>query len=473
MKNKIKKIHFLGIKGVGMTPLAIIAKEAGFEISGCDLDEKFITDEPLEKANIKPLVGFSEDHLASCDLLITTGAHGGFENIEVIRARQLGIPVWTQGQAVGKFMDGELLKKFFQGISVAGSHGKTTVTAMIATVLKVNRLDPTFLVGTGNVPSLGSSGHFGKGKCFVAEADEYATEPKYDKTPKFLWQHPQVGVITNIEFDHPDLYSSLSQIRSAFLSFANGINNQGTLVVCLDDDEAAKMLNDYKKKNITYGFSKNADFYIERISVEPEKTFFWIATKGTLLGEFSINVPGEHNALNALATIVTCLELGISLDKIKSGLASFKGTKRRFEFVGITKSGAVLYDDYAHHPTEIRKTLETFRKIFPDKKIVCIFQPHTYSRTKSLFEQFITSFKIANNLIITDIFSSSREIVDNTISSKILIDNISRIQKDVLYLPEFADVVKYFDQKEFGKDYIIITMGAGDIYKIGKELINE
>ena len=178
--NKIKNIHFLGIKGVGMTPLAIIAKEAGFKVSGCDLDEEFITDAPLERAGIKSLVGFSEEHLLACDLLITTGAHGGFENIEVIKAKQLGIPVWTQGQAVGKFMDGELLKDVFEGISVAGSHGKTTTSAMIATILKENKQDPTFLIGTGDIPSLGSSGHFGKGKYFVAEADEYATEPKYD-----------------------------------------------------------------------------------------------------------------------------------------------------------------------------------------------------------------------------------------------------------------------------------------------------
>ncbi len=472
MKTK-KNIHFLGIKGVGMTPLAIIAKEAGFQVTGCDLEEKFITDESLEKAGIKPLIGFSGEHLHSLDLLITTGAHGGFENIEVVRAKELGIPVWTQGEAVGKFMSGELLGKTYEGISVAGSHGKTTVSAMIATVLKEIGLDPTFLIGTGSVSSLGSSGHLGKGKYFVAEADEYATEPKYDKTPKFLWQQPQIGVITNIEFDHPDLYSSLDQIRSAFLSFANNINSSGTLVACLDDAETIKMLKSYKKKVTTYGFSKSADFCIEKISVELERTFFWVSTKGTLLGEFSINIPGDHNALNALSAIVVCLELGISLDKIKSGLLGFKGTKRRMELVGETKSGAILYDDYAHHPTEIRKTLEIFRKIFPNKKIVCIFQPHTYSRTKSLFEQFISSFTPANELVLTDIFPSLREIADNTISSKLLADRIVKTQRNVLYLPKLEDVVKYCDQRNFGREYIIITMGAGDVYKIGEELLNE
>jgi UDP-N-acetylmuramate--alanine ligase len=471
--SKIKNIHLLGIKGVGMTPLAIIAKEAGFKVSGCDLDEEFITEPLLKKAGIEPLLGFSEDHLSTCDLLITTGAHGGFENIEAVRAKELEIPVWTQGQAVGKFMDGELLKNSFEGISVAGSHGKTTTSAMIATVLKENKQDPTFLIGTGDIPSLGSSGHLGKGKYFVAEADEYATEPKYDKTPKFLWQHPQIGVITNVEFDHPDLYSSMDQLREAFLNFAKNIKPSGALVVCIDDPETAKMIKQYSGKIITYGFSESADFSIKKVSVAPEKTFFWVKAKDTLLGEFSLNIAGEHNALNALAAIVVCLELGVSIDNIKKGLLAFRGTKRRSEFVGKTVLGALVYDDYAHHPTEIKNTLATFRKIYPNKKIVCIFQPHTYSRTKSLFEQFTSSFSFTNELILIDIFPSLREIADNTVSSKFLADRVSKIQKNVLYIAKLEGVIKYLNQKNFNDSYIIITMGAGDVYKIGKELINE
>jgi UDP-N-acetylmuramate--alanine ligase len=456
-----------------MTPLAIIAKEAGFKVSGCDLGEEFITDAPLKKAGIEPLVGFSQDHLKACDLLITTGAHGGFENIEVIRAKELGIPVWTQGQAVGKFMDGELLNNNFEGISVAGSHGKTTTSAMIATVLKENKQDPAFLIGTGDIPSLGSSGHFGQGKYFVAEADEYATEPKYDHTPKFLWQHPHIGVITNIEFDHPDLYISMDQLREAFLNFAKNIKQPGALIACIDDLETASVIKQYAGKVITYGFFKNADFSLQKVNVSPEKTFFWVNAKDTLLGEFSLNIAGEQNALNALAAIIVCLELGISIDNIKKGLLAFKGTKRRSEFVGKTTSGALIYDDYAHHPTEIKSTLGAFKKMYPNKKIVCIFQPHTYSRTKSLFEQFISSFNLANELILVDIFPSLRESVDDTISSKILADNVSKIQRDVLYIAKLEDVVKYLNQKGFNDGYIIITMGAGDVYKIGKELIYE
>lgn len=471
MAKKIKKIHFVGIKGVGMTPLAIIAKEAGFTVTGCDIDEEFITDNSLKKANIKPIVGFDQLHVADCDLVITTGAHGGFDNLEVKKARQMNIPVWTQGEAVGKFMDGEVLGKKFEGISVAGSHGKTTTTAMIATILKESNLDPSFLVGTGDIPSLGSSGHFGKGKYFVAEADEYSTEPQYDKTPKFLWQKPKIALITNIEFDHPDLYASMTELRTAFTSFSNNVTVGGSLVVCLDDLEISNLLKNYKKHAITYGFSKNADFYIEKLSMDQNKMFFWVNAKETSLGEFSLNVVGEHNALNGLSAIIVCLELGLSIDKIKKGLSAFVGTRRRSEFMGELSSGAMLYDDYAHHPTEIKSTLSTFKKIYPNKKIVCIFQPHTYSRTKILFEQFVSSFSAADIVIFTDIFPSSREAIDKSISSELLARDVSKIHKDILYFPNLVDVIKYVDEKSFDKDYIVITMGAGDVYKIIPELI--
>ncbi len=468
---KIRKIHFVGIKGVGVAPLAIIAKEAGFEVSGSDINEEFITNEILAKAGIKPLIGFDEKRVYGCDLIITTGAHGGFENPENIEAKKLGIPIWTQGEAVGRFMEGSVFGKKFEGISVAGSHGKTTTTAMIATILLENKYDPSFLVGTGHIPSLGSSGHLGKGRFFVAEADEYATEPKYDVTPKLLWQYPKIGVITNIEFDHPDLYSSMDQLRNVFLNFSNNISENGMLVTCFDDPQVSMLLKEYKKPYITFGFSKAADYYIDRLSINQDKMFIWVNAKETSLGEFSLSVTGEHNGLNALCAIVVCLELGLSVEQIKKGLNLFTGSKRRFEFIGNIPSGAFVYDDYAHHPTEIRKTLSAFKKSFPKKRIVCIFQPHTYSRTKSLFEQFVSSFPDANEVILVDIYPSLREEPDSSISSKQLAESVSKIHKNVLYMPRLSDVVEYVGQKRFGRDYILITMGAGNVYKIYNELV--
>ncbi len=469
---KIRSIHFVGIKGVGMAPLAIIAREAGFVVTGCDISDTFITDEPLGKSGIAPLVGFSVDHIENIDLVITTGAHGGFDNPEVVLAKEKGIPVWTQGQAVGEFMKGEIFNRQQIGVSVTGSHGKTTTTAMLATVFKENRMDPSFVIGTGDVPSLGSCGHFGRGKYFIAEADEYATEPTYDKTAKFLWQHPDILIFTNIEMDHPDMYESVDAIRIAFLQFAKQLPPRGVLIAYGGDLQIQKLLKEYNGRVITFGYTEDNDFVVTSINISGNQTFFWVSTHGSSLGEFVLAIPGEHNALNAVAVIIAALECGVSIEKIKKGLTLYTGSKRRSEYIGVLPSGALLFDDYAHHPTEIRKTLKAFRKRFPKLKLVCIFQPHTYSRTKSLFEEFSSSFIDANTIIISNIYASLREKPDPSVSSKQLAEKIRQTGKDVLFMPELSDVVEYVKQKQYGKDTVVITMGAGDIYKINEKLID-
>lgn len=468
---KSLKVHFVGIKGVGQAALSIIAKEAGFKVTGSDIDEEFITDEPLKRAQITPLIGFSKDHITyDLDFVVTTGAHLGFDNIEVKEAKKKGIKVISKGEAVGLFMDGEIFGRKTQGISVAGSHGKTTITAMIATILAKNNLDPSFVVGTGLVPSLGNSGHFGKGSWFVAEADEYATEPKYDKTPQFLWQHPKIAVFTNIELDHPDVYKNVERIREAFLKFADKLAKDSVLVANADDPQVRLLLKKFKGKYITYGFSPMNDFVLKNVKIEGTQTFFWAESKNLSLGEFALNIPGEHNALNALGASVVALEAGIPLAKIKRALVDFTGTKRRFEFVGVLEGGALLYDDYAHHPSEIKQTLKTFRQSFPKKNLVCIFQPHTYSRTKKLLEQFAGSFRDADTVIFIDIFPSQREKKDKSVSSQILAQKTANFHKNSLFLPKLSDVVEYVKHSNFDKDTILLSMGAGDVYKIAKML---
>lgn len=483
---KKKQIHFVGIKGVGMMPLALIAKEAGFAVTGSDVGGEFITDAALKKAKITPFVGFSPDHIKKPDLVITTGAHGGYDNIEVKVAKEKKIPVLSQGEAVGIFMKGELFEKKFVGISIAGVHGKTTTSAMMATILKENKLDPSFVIGTGDVGSLGAPGHFGKGKYFVAEADEYATEPQYDKRAKFLWQHPKIAVITNIEHDHPDVYPTLQDVRNAFVQLAEQVPANGTLIVCGDDPEVKNLLKDLdvaakerfiqykkvgaKKRIVTYGFSPENDYVITRLNISGEQTFFWVESQGTSLGEFVLRVIGEHNAQNALATIVACHELGLSVEKIKKGLHAFTGSRRRLEFMGDLLTGAKVYDDYAHHPTEIKKTLGALRKQYPKKKIVCIFQPHTYSRTKVLFKDFLKSFESVDTVLLTDIYASLREKPDPLVSSSHLAQALTDHHKEVNYLPQLTDVVQYIEQKRLRSDTIIVTMGAGDIYSIHAKL---
>lgn len=461
---KVKNIHFVGIKGVGMTPLAIIAKEAGIKVTGSDVDKKFITDEALSKAGI--VAGSFEDKLPHVDLVITTGAHGGLDNSQVVEAKDRNIPVMSQGEALGEFMKGEILGAKFDGISIAGCHGKTTTTAMIATLMSHNKLDPSYLIGTSGIKSLGNPGHFGRGNYLIAEADEYATDPKYDKTPKFMWQSPLIQVITNIEFDHPDLYSSLDELRDAYVRFTKKQSPNGVLITLQDDDEVRKLLKQYTGRAITFGFSPIADYSITRINMSEEKMFFWVESHGTSLGEFSLNVLGEHNALNALASIVVGLEVGLSIEQIKDGISAYKGSKRRMEYLGQTNEGALIFDDYAHHPTEIKETLSAFKKSYPKRDIICIFQPHTYSRTKSLFEEFSRAFTDANRVILTDIYSSQREEVDTSVSSSLLSEEISKYHKSVLYLPKFDDVIEYLVDKNPGQNSLVLTMGAGDIYEV-------
>jgi UDP-N-acetylmuramate--alanine ligase len=465
-----RKIHFVGIKGTNMTPLAIIAKEAGFEVTGSDVEQEFITDAALKKAGIIPLVGFSSDHITDPNFVITTGAHGGFDNPEVVAAKTKNIPFISAGEATGEFMKGTLFKKNFVGISVAGTHGKTTTTAMIATMLAENRLDPSYIVGTGDIGSLGLPGHFGKGRYFVAEADEYATEPKHDKRARFLWQHPQFAVFTNIEHDHPDIYPTISAVRETFLSFAQKLPDKGLLIACGDDPQIKILLKEFDGRVITYGFSLENDYVLDRVTVSGEQTFFWVKSRGVPLGEFVLRVVGEHNALNALATIIIGLETGLSVDKIKKGLLAFQGSKRRLEFIGDLRTGAKVYDDYAHHPTEIKTTLAALRAQYPKKRIICVFQPHTYSRTNELFQQFTTAFGSVDMVILTDIFASAREKEDPNVSSKNLAFALGNRHKAVIHLPKLTDVVQYIQENRLRSDTILVTMGAGDIYTIHSEL---
>lgn len=472
MKDTIKKIHFVGIKGVGQTPLAIIAKEAGMQVSGSDTAETYITDTLLKKAAIPVEKKFSEKNIKKVDLVITTGAHGGYDNIEVQTAKKMAIPVMTQGEAVGYFMSGKPFNRHdMEGISVVGCHGKTTTTAMIATILQSAKQDPSFVIGTGLVASLGSSGYYGKGKYFVAEADEYATEPVHNKTPKFMWQHPKLAVVTNIEYDHPDLYPTFASLVTAYKKFiAQVFADGGKIVACGDDPEVQKIVKNEKNKIITYGFNSNNDYVVENVASIIGGMEFRVSHQGEPFGTFRINVLGKHNVLNGLASSIVAHELGLSIAKIQQGLADFVGTKRRLEFVGNTQEGAAVFDDYAHHPTEIKKTLEALRERYQNSNIICVFQPHTFSRTKLLFKEFTNAFDAVNTVIFTDIFASAREAFDNTVSSKDL-QIAANKKQNALYLPSLDDVTAYFRQEKPKSDTIIVTMGAGNVYQIAYAII--
>lgn len=461
---KIKYIHFVGIKGVGVAPLAIIAKEAGIQVTGSDVEEVFITDKALRESRIVPLVGFSPDHIKNPDLVITTGSHGGYDNVEVIAAREKGIPILTKGEAVGEYMDGEILGRKFTGVAVAGSHGKTTTSAILTTIFKECGKDPSYVVGSGSIGEDAPPGHLGKGSYFIAESDEYATEPKYNHRAQFLWSRPSIALFTNIEHDHPDIYPSLDSVILAFQEFVGNIKEGGLLVGNADDPRVDQILKNYKGRSISYGLSPRNDYVLTRIHASGGQTFFHVLFQGTDLGEFRILLSGEHNALNALGAVVIAIDAGLPLEIIKPALVKFTGAKRRLEYRGQLITGAHIFDDYAHHPTEIRSTLKALRMRYPKEKIIAVFQPHTYSRTKALLYEFATAFDVANQVIITDIFASAREGVDESVSSKILIEEMAKHHHNVLYLPTPSDAAVFITSKHFGDGVVIVFMGAGDIY---------
>ena len=455
--NQIRRIHFVGIKGVAMAALAIWAKERGWIVSGSDLEEEFPTDHVLKKNGIRWNADFRKENIPeNVDLVIVTGAHNGINNIEAQTAIKRNIPTVMQGEALGLFIKGK------KGIAVAGSHGKTTTSALVAHLLTKTGKDCSYIVGCGGIDSLGNPAHYGKGEFFVAEADEYINCPNVDLTPKFLFLNQHISLITNIEYDHPDAYTSLQQVQESFLTFANKTDSFGFTIVCTDSKSVERIYPKIEGKKITYGLKRSAQYHVEKIRFLEGTTIFTTKKNDQLIPDFSLKIPGVHNALNALGASILANQIGISWEEIRKWLGKFTGTKRRFELVGFNND-IYLYDDYAHHPTEIQATLAGARSWFPKRRIICIFQPHTFSRTKALFKEFSQCFTDANIAVITDIYASAREAYDNTFSSRILVDSMKSSHSHSIYRSTKEDVVDYISHTARPGD-IIITLGAGDIY---------
>ncbi len=448
-----------------MTALAVYCKERGIHVTGSDIDGVFPTRETLKQAGISVQEGFVAEHIKEFvpDLVVFTGAHGGKENVEVKTAHDLHIPVMSHGEALGFFMDGQ------EQISVAGSHGKTTTSAMIATIYKACGQDPSYAIGCGDIIGVGLPGHFGKGTMFIAEADEYVTDPHHDPKPRFLWQHPDILVVTNIDFDHPDAYASLDAVKEAFVTFQQQQQGKRMTIVNADDPESSVLM---QGRNImTYGFSPRADLQITHVGFGEGRTFFTLMLRGTEVGEFSLKVPGRHNALNATAAAACAFSSGISWDDIKKGLAEFHGTKRRFEKLA-EANGITIFDDYAHHPKEIESSLAAARAWFPSRRIITVFQPHTYSRTKALLTDFAKSFTNADMVLLTDIFASARESDTLDITTATLVEKTAKHHADVRYSKNKQETMSLLSRTVKSGD-IIILMGAGDIYEWGPDIVSQ
>lgn len=462
MKTKsFKHIHFVGIKGVAMTSLALYFQDQGIAVTGSDVEGVFPTQHVLDKSRIPITQWFSAktiDKLKNLDLVIYTGAHDGKDNIEVVTAVKRGIPVMAHGQALGMVMEGK------RQISVAGSHGKTTTSAMLACIFTSANIDPSYAVGCGTILGLGNPGHYGRGNVFIAEADEYMTDPGHDKKPRFLWQHPELLVVTNIDYDHPDAYANLEEVQLGFCSLQEQMTGRKTTIVNHDDAPSQVLCRRYAH-TVTYGYSNGSEYQITHVSFEEGRTFFTVTVRGTTIGEFVLTIPGKHNILNALAALVAAHEFGLSYKVIKKGLLQFEGTKRRLELL-YTNKDIRIYDDYAHHPHEITASLDAIQTLYPKNRIITIFQPHTYLRTAMLLADFAKSFSKSDIVLIADIYASARETARTDITSAKLVEEIAKNHSNVQYIKNLTGALSYMKTYLSPGD-IIICMGAGDIYEWG------
>ncbi|MEN8200284.1 MAG: UDP-N-acetylmuramate--L-alanine ligase [Thermodesulfobacteriota bacterium] len=453
MYNKTQKIHFVGIGGIGMSGIAELLINLGYGVSGSDLHDSETTRrlQSLGGVICKGHVGGS---IEGADVVVTSSAISG-DNPEVLAALEAGIPVIQRAEMLAELMR---LKKY--GIAIAGSHGKTSTTSMVSWMMAEADLDPTIVVG-GKVDSLGGNAKLGQGEFLVAEADE--------SDGSFLKLSPVLDVVTNIDLEHMDHYDDIDHIKATFLEFIDRIPFYGAVILCLDDGNIADILPEIKKRKITYGLTAQADLCAEKIEGGRGRVNFDVRYRGELLGKIDFSLPGRHNVYNALATICVGLELEIPFNTIAAALATFQGVQRRMQFKGKGR-GITVLDDYGHHPTEIRATLSAIKEGWPDKRLVVLFQPHRYSRTLALLDEFKTCFHQADYLVMTDIYAASEKPLEE-ISGEILLDEVKRHGQRQTRFVASVDGLAEKILPELEEGDLVLTLGAGNIVRAGEDLL--
>lgn len=449
-----KKIYFIGIGGISMSGLAEILKNKGTAILGSDMKHSDITDH-LVSLGIPVFIGHKKENITDdIDLVIYTAAVKQ-DNPELLAAKEKNIKIIDRAELLGNIM-----ADYKKSVAVAGTHGKTTTTSMISEILLHANADPTISVG-GMLPSIGGNTKIGNSEYFVAEACEY-----FDSFLKF---NPFIGIILNIEADHLDYFKDFSHIQASFHAFAQRIPKKGTLIVHSKIKDLNKFTQDLNCNVCTVGLENDiADWAAENIVHEENgKNSFDAVFGGENKGRIHLHIPGEHNITNALCACAAAFTLGIEMTKIIEGLDNYKGTARRFQYKG-TKNGFTVIDDYAHHPTEIKATLDAASKV-KHHHIWCIFQPHTYSRTHAFLDEFGDAFENADTILLTDIYAA-REKDTGLIHSKELAEKIKSHKKNVIYIKDF-DCIKQYVLEHCQKDDLVITMGAGDVYLIGEQIL--
>ncbi len=452
MYRKGLPIHFVGIGGSGMSGIAELLLNLGYRISGSDL-RRSDTTERLERLGAAVRVGHSAGNVPADGHVVVISSAVRSDNPEVLEAHRRKIPVVPRAEMLAELM------RMKYGIAIAGTHGKTTTTSMVATVLASAGWDPTAVVG-GKLNSLGSNAKLGQGEFLVAEADE--------SDGSFLRLSPTVAVVTNIDPEHLDYYSGIGQIKETFLHFINKIPFYGFAVLCIDHPNVQELLPAVEKTRVTYGFSRHADYRAEDVISSGMTNRFTIFARGERLGEVSMLAPGRHNVSNALAAATVALELGIPFDRVREGLADYGGVVRRFQVKGET-GGIVVVDDYGHHPAEIRATLAAAREVWAGRRIVVGFQPHRYSRTQALFREFLSAFHDADVLLVFDVYPAGEEPIEGATGERLCEAIREHGHKDAHYggkATEAGDAVRSF----LRPGDIFLTMGAGDVWKLGESL---
>lgn len=450
MFKKYQHIHFVGIGGIGMSGIAQVLLTLGYHVTGSDLKKSSVT-ALLVKRGAKVMMGHKAENIGSAHVVVISSAVKP-DNPEVVAAKEKGIPIVPRAEMLAELM------RLKYGIAIAGTHGKTTTTSLVATILTSAGLDPTMVIG-GKVNSFKTNARLGKGEFLVAEADE--------SDRSFIKLSPTIAVITNIDPEHMESYRDFQHVRETYASFANKVPFYGTVIACVDHPEVKTLLPHIERKIVTYGVD-GGDYTAKNISQHEGVIKFTVIVKGKEMGEVSLAIPGRHNVLNALASIAVATELDVPFAKIKTGLAKFKGIERRFQVLLKKKNGPMIVTDYAHHPKEIEAVLGSAREGWSDRRVVCVMQPHRYTRLSSLFDQFAAVLTKPDLTVLMPVYSAGESQIEGVNSVK-LYDEIEKIKKEGIYYFETKEEMFNAVKKLSRSNDLILFLGAGDVWKMGKE----
>jgi UDP-N-acetylmuramate--alanine ligase len=448
-----QRLHFVGIGGIGMSGIAEILLNLGYAVSGSDLALSSVT-RRLQQQGATVYQGHAAAHVQGADVVVVSAAVQS-DNVEVLTARAQHIPVIPRAEMLAELM------RMKYGVAIAGTHGKTTTTSLVATILAYGGLDPTVLIG-GRLNSLGSNAKLGQGEYLVAEADE--------SDGSFLLLSPTISVVTTVDAEHLDFYGDLAAVQRAFVQFINKVPFYGCSIICLDQPHIRSLVPQIRRRCITYGLTTQADYMARDLRLAGLRSHFEVFRTGERLGQFSLNLPGAHNVANALAAIAVGVELDIPLPAMTQALEEFGGVHRRFDKRGV-RNGITVVDDYGHHPEEIRQTLRAAKAVWPEARLVVVFQPHRYTRTHLLQQEFCTAFHNADVLVLLDIYAAGETPLPGVTTGLLYEGLTSQGQREVYYLRERAEVLPFLQSYLHAND-ILLTLGAGDVWQVGEAFLH-